>query len=135
MVMLVKSLFRPLLVPAMLLLPAAAQAQLFWQPPDLTSQPMTGAEPESGVNLPGASPAELNAGLLWNLRAALNVAALQCDFEPTLLTTSNYNAMLAHHRVELGSAFKSSSTNMAPAPIRPFRRCRRSAISARPPDR
>lgn len=84
----------------------AAQAQIFWQPPDLTSPPMTGAEPGSGVNLPGATPAELNAGLLWNLRAALNVAALQCDFEPTLLTTSNYNAMLAHHRAELASAFK-----------------------------
>jgi hypothetical protein len=106
MVMLAKTLFRPLLVPAMLLLPAAAQAQLFWQPPDLTSPPMTGAEPESGVNLPGATAVELNAGLLWNLRAALNVAALQCDFEPTLLTTSNYNAMLAQHRIELGSAFK-----------------------------
>jgi len=35
-----------------------------------------------------------------------DVAALQCDFEPTLLTTSNYNAMLAQHRAELASAFK-----------------------------
>jgi hypothetical protein len=103
----VKTFIVRLLVPAMLFFPgAAAQAQLFWQPPDLTSPPVTGAEPESGVNLPGATPAELNAGLLWSLRAALNVAALQCDFEPTLLTTSNYNAMLAHHKVELTSAFK-----------------------------
>jgi hypothetical protein len=107
-----KSFFRRLPVTATLLLsaalasPPAAQAQIFWQPPDVTSPPMTGAEPESGVNLPGATPAELNAGLLWNLRAALNVAALQCDFEPTLLTTSNYNAMLAQHRAELASAFK-----------------------------
>ncbi|HTH27594.1 MAG TPA: hypothetical protein VL918_03900 [Sphingobium sp.] len=95
-----------MLLPATLALAPAAQAQLFWQPPDVTSPPVTGAEPESGVGLPGASPAELNAGLLWSLRAALNVAALQCDFEPTLLTTSNYNAMLAHHRAELASAFK-----------------------------
>lgn len=90
---------------AMLTLAPAAQAQIFWQPPDLRAAPMTGIEPESGVNLPGATPAELQAGLIWSLRAALNVAALQCDFEPTLLTTSNYNAMLAQHRVELGRAF------------------------------
>lgn len=96
-----------LLLPvALAALTPAAQAQLFWQPPDLASPPVTGAEPESGVNLPGATPAELNAGLLWSLRAALNVAALQCDFEPTLLTTSNYNAMLAHHKAELAGAFK-----------------------------
>lgn len=82
-----------------------ASAQLFWQPPDLSAPPMTGAEPAGGINLPGATPAELQAGLVWHLRAALNVAALQCDFEPTLLTTSNYNAMLAHHRSELGSSF------------------------------
>jgi hypothetical protein len=83
-----------------------ANAQIFWQPADLTTPPMTGAEPASGVNLPNATPAELRAGLLWHLRAALNVAALQCDFEPTLLTTSNYNAMLAHHDAELAGAFK-----------------------------
>lgn len=82
-----------------------APAQLFWSPPDLTTPPITGAEPAGGINLPGATPAELQAGLVWHLRAALNVAALQCDFEPTLLTTSNYNGMLAHHRVELGSSF------------------------------
>jgi hypothetical protein len=88
---------------------APAQAQIFWQPPDLSAAPVTGAEAIGGVNLPGATPKELQAGLVWNLRAALNVAALQCDFEPTLLTTSNYNAMLAHHRVELGAAFKTVS--------------------------
>jgi hypothetical protein len=81
------------------------QAQLFWRPPPVNAQPLTGAEPESGVNLPGATPTELQAGLLWNLRAALNVAALQCDFEPTLLTASNYNAMIAQHQAELAGAF------------------------------
>ncbi|MET0239976.1 MAG: hypothetical protein ABW184_08770 [Sphingobium sp.] len=91
---------------ALFALPGTAGAQLFWQPPDLSTAPLTGTEPESGVNLPGATPAELDAGLLWSLRAALNVAALQCDFEPTLLTTSNYNAMLAQHRTELASSFK-----------------------------
>lgn len=83
----------------------SVSAQLFWSPPDTSAPPVTGVEPASGVNMPGATPEELRAGLLWNLRAALNVAALQCDFEPTLLTVSNYNAMLAQHRAELGSAF------------------------------
>lgn len=101
--------FRPipaLLAGAMLTVANPASAQLFWQPVDLSTPPITGAEPNSPINLPGATPAELRAGLLWHLRASLNVAALQCDFEPTLLTTSNYNAMLAHHDVELGAAFK-----------------------------
>lgn len=66
---------------------------------------MTGAEPGIIEPMPGATPTELRAGLVWNLRAALNVAALQCDFEPTLLTVSNYNAMLAHHRDELNTSF------------------------------
>ena len=54
-----------------------------------------------GMSLPGATPAEVRAGLVWNLRAALNVAALQCDFAPMLLTVDNYNAMLRDHSAEL----------------------------------
>ena len=56
------------------------------------------------MGLPGATAAEIKAGLVWNLRAALNIAALQCQFEPTLLAISNYNAMIAHHDAELDSA-------------------------------
>ncbi len=82
-----------------------AAAQFFWSPPDLGTPPVTGAEPSLNLGLPGATPAELRAGLVWNMRAALNVAALQCDFEPTLLTLSNYNAMIAHHKAELATAF------------------------------
>lgn len=83
-----------------------ASAQLFWSPPDLSTPPVTGAEPGViGISLPNATAEEYRAALVWNLRAALNVAALQCDFEPTLLTTSNYNAMIAHHRDELAKAF------------------------------
>lgn len=82
-----------------------ASAQFFWSPPDLSTPPVTGAEPSLGLGLPGATPAELEAGLVWNLRAGLNVAALQCQFEPTLLTLSNYNAMIAHHKTELAGAF------------------------------
>lgn len=90
--------------------PAAAPAALFWKAPDLRSEPATGAEP--GVitgPLTGATPAELRAALLWNLRAGLNVAALQCQFEPTLLTRNQYNAMLDNHRQELGAAYQALS--------------------------
>ena len=50
-------------------------------------------------------PAEVRAGLVWNLRAALNVAALQCDFAPMLLTVDHYNAMIKDHSAELKAAF------------------------------
>jgi hypothetical protein len=82
-----------------------ASAQIFWSPPDLSTPPVTGAEPALNLGLPNATPEELRAGLVWNLRAALNVAALQCQFEPTLLTLSNYNAAIAHHKSELSGAF------------------------------
>lgn len=90
--------------------PNAASAALFWKAPDLRGEPATGAEP--GVitgPLAGSTPAELRAALLWNLRAGLNVAALQCQFEPTLLTRNQYNAMLDNHRQELGEAYQTLS--------------------------
>ncbi|HKR17169.1 hypothetical protein [Rhizorhapis sp.] len=83
-----------------------ASAQFFWKPADLGGPVLEGNEPDLGYSLPGATPAEYRAALLWNLRAGLNVAALQCQFEPTLLTLSNYNAILAHHKEELAGAFK-----------------------------
>ena len=81
-----------------------AAAQFFWSPPDFSTPPMTDAEAATALGLPGATPEEIRAGLVWNLRAALNVAALQCQFEPTLLSISNYNAMIAHHDAELDAA-------------------------------
>ncbi|MPT49303.1 MAG: hypothetical protein E2598_12950 [Sphingobium sp.] len=78
-----------------------AQAQFYFSAPDLSGAPVTGAEPELGLNIPGATPEEQRAALVWHMRAALNVAALQCDFEPSLLTVSNYNAAIAHHDDEL----------------------------------
>ena len=81
-----------------------AQAQFFYQAPDLSTPPVTGTEPSLELNLPGATPDELKAAVMWHLRVAMNVAALQCDFEPSLLTVSNYNATLAHHKDEIGSA-------------------------------
>lgn len=82
-----------------------ASAQFFLKSFDFSGGPVTGLEPELGMTLPGATPAEIRAGLVWNLRAALNVAALQCDFEPSLLTVDHYNAMLHDHTAELKSAF------------------------------
>lgn len=81
-----------------------AAAQFFWTPPSMTAPELTDATAAAALGLPGATPQEIKAGLAWNLRAALNVAALQCDFERTLLTTSNYNATIAHHDRELDAA-------------------------------
>lgn len=85
---------------------APAEAQFFWKPADLSGPVIEGNETDIGYSLPGARPEEYRAALLWNLRAGLNVAALQCEFEPTLLTLSNYNAILGHHEEELAHAFK-----------------------------
>jgi len=83
-----------------------AAAQFFLKSPDLRGAPVTGAEPGIiGPALDGATPAELQAALVWNVRAALNVAALQCDFEPTLLTRENYNALIDDHAAELRDAY------------------------------
>lgn len=81
-----------------------AAAQFFWSPPDLSAPALTDESAATALGLPGATPAEIKAGLVWNLRAAINVAALQCQFEPTLLAISNYNAMIAHHDAEMDSA-------------------------------
>lgn len=83
-----------------------AQAQFYFSEPDLTAPPVTGAEPQLSLGLPDATATELRAALVWHLRAALNVAALQCDFAPSLLTVSNYNASLAHHDDELAANLK-----------------------------
>jgi len=84
---------------------APAQAQFYFQSQDITGAPVQGNEPGVGLPMPGATPAEIRAQLVWNMRAALNVAALQCQFEPTLLTVSNYNAVLKDHSAELKGAF------------------------------
>jgi hypothetical protein len=82
-----------------------AAAQFFIKAKDLSGAPVDGDEPGIGQPMPGATPAELKAALVWNMRAALNVAALQCQFEPTLATVSNYNTILADHGAELKASF------------------------------
>lgn len=82
-----------------------ASAQFFLQNPDYSGAPVRGDEPGVMNPLPGATPDELRAGLVWTLRAGLNFAALQCQFDPTLLTRPNYNALLIDHKDELKSSF------------------------------
>lgn len=94
---------------AMILAGAAtspASAQFFFKSHDMSGPPVTGAEPGILPPMPGATPAELDAGLVWALRSALNVAALQCQFEPTLLTVANYNAIIHDHDAEFDAAQK-----------------------------
>jgi hypothetical protein len=90
---------------AALMAAAPASAQFFMKSKDLSGQAVRGDEPGIAQPLPGATDKEIKAGLVWTLRAALNVAALQCQFEPTLLTVDNYNAILADHRTELKESY------------------------------
>ena len=85
---------------------APASAQLFLYEPAFATGPIDGSDPLVGVPVPGANAAEQRAHLLWNLRAGLNVAALQCQFSPYLRTVDNYNAVLAHHSGELANAYQ-----------------------------
>jgi hypothetical protein len=74
------------------------------------------AAPAPAINVPGGfmtpkavvlrdlTPAEAEANAIWNVRAALNVAALQCQFSRFLRTVNNYNDMLKHHGEELTGA-------------------------------
>ena len=63
-----------------------------------------------GVMIPRAvvmrpmTPREAEANAIWNLRAGLNVAALQCSFSPYLRTTRIYNDVLKDHDGELDVA-------------------------------
>ena len=102
-----KTGFAGALVAAMATLLAAhpASAQFFLKQKDLRGERVTGTEPGIGQVLPGATDAERRAALVWNMRAALNVAALQCQFEPSLMTVQNYNAILSDHQQELAASY------------------------------
>ena len=85
---------------------APAPAQLFLYEPDFRPGPIEPSDPLVGIPIPGATASEYRAHMLWNLRAGLNVAALQCQFSPYLRTVDNYNAILAHHSRELAAAYQ-----------------------------
>ncbi len=84
-----------------------AAAQIFFYPPQHEGAPVTGAEP--GLFVPpmiDAQPADIRANLIWNLRSSLNVAALNCQYWPSVNAVDNYNALLTHHADELNSAYE-----------------------------
>ncbi len=56
------------------------------------------------VVLRKTTAAETEANRVWGVRAALNIAALQCQYDPTLETVSNYNAVLKLHGAEFTRA-------------------------------
>lgn len=100
-----------LAVGGVMLSAAPASAQFFLQSRDFTGQPIRSDDAALGLvtSMPGATPAELRAGMVWSMRAALNVAALQCQFEPTILTLPNYNSLLEDHKAELKTTFDTVS--------------------------
>ena len=85
---------------------APAFAYLFWYQPKFEGGLVKGDEPGLGLPMPKATPAELKAHMLWNLRAGLNVAALQCQFSPILLTVPNYNDLIKKNADEMLAAQK-----------------------------
>src|SRR6187431_1857527 len=85
---------------------APASAQIYLRDPSYPAGPIEPNDPLVGLPLPGATPAEYRAHLLWNLRSGLNVAALQCQLSPYLRTVDNYNSLLAHHSRELAAAYQ-----------------------------
>ena len=84
-----------------------APAQTFISPPDFSAPPTQPGDPQVGLPLPGATPTEQRSAMIWNLRAAMNVAALQCQFSPTLMTVANYNQLLRNATRELAAAHDS----------------------------
>ena len=99
-----------LAVLATALLPGSASpAFLYWARPVIPAGPVVGDEAGIALPLPGAKPEEVRANLLWAMRAGLNVAALQCQFSPGLLTVRYYNEILRYHGAELMTAYKTLS--------------------------
>ncbi len=90
---------------AALVVSPPVEAQLFWQPPAFTGAPISPGEAGIGQPMPDARPDELQANITWQMRAALNVMALQCQFEPTLLAANVYNGVLINHREELAKTY------------------------------
>lgn len=82
-----------------------AQAQMYWKDPNFQGARVVGGETGISLPMPGATPEEHSAALIWNLRAAMNVAALQCHPWPFLDAVDNYNQMLNDHGDEIRPAY------------------------------
>lgn len=89
---------------------APASAQLFWELPSFSGAPIMPGEVGIGISLPGATPEEERAALAWQLRSGLNVMALQCQFDRTLLTENSYNTVLTNHKAELETSYAKLSS-------------------------
>lgn len=79
--------------------------------PELPPEPVMtrtadGMMTPNAVRLRTTLPAETEANAVWNVRAALNIAALQCQYSPFLATVRNYNDLLRQHSEELDRARK-----------------------------
>ncbi len=86
------------------------QAAVFYKPPVISAPVLTAPDPAFDPLLPGATAVEQRAVLVWSLRQALLLGALQCHSQyPTLLATGNYNALLSNHAAELTGAFRTLS--------------------------
>lgn len=74
--------------------------------PDVAAAPATpgGFMVPKEVVLRQPTQAEAQANAVWNIRAGLNVAALQCQFSVYLSTVKNYNDFLKQHGDELVGA-------------------------------
>lgn len=72
-------------------------------PAVVPTDPANGMVPKE-VKLRPTTPAEAEANAVWSTRAALNIAALQCQFSPFLATVRNYNDFLRQHADELDRA-------------------------------
>jgi hypothetical protein len=84
--------------------PVKAASRMPAKPPAPKPPTTAGIMVPKAVVLIRASPAETRAHAVWTLRAALNVAALQCQYSPFLRSVDNYNQMLKKHGGELTSA-------------------------------
>lgn len=85
--------------------PQPVNAQTFWQSPDFRGTPIISGEVGIGIPMPGATPVEENAAIVWQLRSGLNVMALQCQFDKTLLAQDSYSGILVNHSEELSKAY------------------------------
>lgn len=56
------------------------------------------------VRMRPMTAAEADANAIWSVRAALNIAALQCQYSTYLATVRNYNDVLRQHADELDRA-------------------------------
>jgi hypothetical protein len=77
----------------------------------ITSLYLVLPHPGHAVVAPAArNDGERQAEAVWRLRAALNVAALQCQYDPALSAVDNYNKFLQNFERPLDQAYKTMAS-------------------------